>query len=146
MLLGFPIAILRHLSISLATPFDNFSPEPSLSSLDFSPRRLSPLPLAGGRHSLSLSLLSALNAVAGASSENLPMTCVYGGPNFNDYATNRILQHAVVLPYFLPELRWFQAVTCFQVKKFDWNLDLCLWVFVEFWCNILNYRITFTVF
>ncbi|KAJ0747742.1 putative pyruvate decarboxylase [Helianthus annuus] len=37
--------------------------------------------------------LSVLNAIAGAYSENLPLICIVGGPNSNDYGTNRILHH-----------------------------------------------------
>ncbi|XP_066334608.1 pyruvate decarboxylase 3-like [Miscanthus floridulus] len=58
--------------------------------------------------------LSVLNAIAGAYSENLPVVCVVGGPNSNDYGTNRILHHTIGLPDFSQELRCFQAVTCHQ--------------------------------
>ncbi|OIV98575.1 hypothetical protein TanjilG_12161 [Lupinus angustifolius] len=58
--------------------------------------------------------LSILNAIAGAYSENLPLICIVGGPNSNDYGTNRILHHTIGLPDFSQELRCFQTVTCFQ--------------------------------
>nr|ALX37952.1 PDC1 [Actinidia deliciosa] len=58
--------------------------------------------------------LSVLNAIAGACSENLPLICIVGGPNSNDYGTNRILHHTIGLPDFSQELRCFQTVTCFQ--------------------------------
>ncbi|PON92186.1 Thiamine pyrophosphate enzyme, N-terminal TPP-binding domain containing protein [Trema orientale] len=58
--------------------------------------------------------LSVLNAIAGAYSENLPLICIVGGPNSNDYGTNRILHHTVGLPDFSQELRCFQTVTCYQ--------------------------------
>ena len=58
--------------------------------------------------------LSVLNAIAGAYSENLPVVCVVGGPNSNDYGTNRILHHTIGLPDFSQELRCFQPVTCHQ--------------------------------
>ncbi|XP_051136731.1 pyruvate decarboxylase 1-like [Andrographis paniculata] len=58
--------------------------------------------------------LSVLNAVAGAYSENLPVICIVGGPNTNDYGTNRILHHTIGLPDFSQELRCFQTVTCYQ--------------------------------
>jgi len=61
--------------------------------------------------------LSVLNAIAGAYSENLPVICVVGGPNSNDYGTNRILHHTIGLPDFSQELRCFQSVTCFQVSE-----------------------------
>nr|CAD1817547.1 unnamed protein product [Ananas comosus var. bracteatus] len=58
--------------------------------------------------------LSVLNAVAGAYSENLPVVCIVGGPNSNDYGTARILHHTIGLPDFSQELRCFQTVTCYQ--------------------------------
>jgi pyruvate decarboxylase len=61
--------------------------------------------------------LSVLNAIAGAYSENLPVICIVGGPNSNDYGTNRILHHTIGLPDFSQELRCFQTVTCNQVTQ-----------------------------
>ncbi|OIT06021.1 pyruvate decarboxylase 1 [Nicotiana attenuata] len=58
--------------------------------------------------------LSVLNAIAGAYSENLPLICIVGGPNSNDYGTNRILHHSIGVPDFSQELRCFQTVTCTQ--------------------------------
>ncbi|XP_010264586.1 PREDICTED: pyruvate decarboxylase 2 [Nelumbo nucifera] len=58
--------------------------------------------------------LSVLNAIAGACSENLPIICIVGGPNSNDYGTNRILHHTIGLPDFSQELRCFQTITCYQ--------------------------------
>ncbi|EEF39845.1 pyruvate decarboxylase 1 [Ricinus communis] len=58
--------------------------------------------------------LSVINAIAGAYSENLPVICIVGGPNSNDYGTNRILHHTIGLPDFSQELRCFQPVTCIQ--------------------------------
>ncbi|XP_022926871.1 pyruvate decarboxylase 1-like [Cucurbita moschata] len=58
--------------------------------------------------------LSVLNAIAGAYSENLPVICIVGGPNSNDYGTNRILHHTIGLPDFTQELQCFQTVTCYQ--------------------------------
>ncbi|GAA0173312.1 decarboxylase [Lithospermum erythrorhizon] len=58
--------------------------------------------------------LSVLNAVAGAYSENLPVIFIVGGPNSNDFGTNRILHHTIGLPDFSQELRCFQTVTCYQ--------------------------------
>ncbi|XP_019429699.1 PREDICTED: pyruvate decarboxylase 2-like [Lupinus angustifolius] len=58
--------------------------------------------------------LSVLNAIAGAYSENLPLICIVGGPNSNDYGTNRVLHHTIGLPDFSQELRCFQTITCFQ--------------------------------
>lgn len=58
--------------------------------------------------------LSVINAIAGAYSENLPVICIVGGPNSNDYGTSRILHHTIGLPDFTQELRCFQTVTCYQ--------------------------------
>lgn len=58
--------------------------------------------------------LSVINAIAGAYSENLPLICIVGGPNSNDYGTNRVLHHTIGLPDFSQELRCFQTVTCYQ--------------------------------
>ncbi|KAL8113091.1 hypothetical protein AgCh_020420 [Apium graveolens] len=58
--------------------------------------------------------LSVLNAIAGAYSENLPVICIVGGPNSNDYGTSRVLHHTIGLPDFSQELRCFQTVTCAQ--------------------------------
>ncbi|GJX92100.1 pyruvate decarboxylase 2 isoform X2 [Tanacetum coccineum] len=58
--------------------------------------------------------LSVLNAIAGAYSENLPVICIVGGPNSNDFGTNRILHHTIGIPDFSQELRCFQTVTCYQ--------------------------------
>ncbi|KAK6124314.1 hypothetical protein DH2020_041935 [Rehmannia glutinosa] len=65
--------------------------------------------------------LSVLNAIAGAYSENLPVICIVGGPNSNDYGTSRILHHTIGLPDFSQELRCFQTITCTQavVKSLD---------------------------
>ncbi|XP_057815330.1 pyruvate decarboxylase 2 [Cryptomeria japonica] len=59
--------------------------------------------------------LSVINAIAGAYSENLPIICIVGGPNSNDYGTNRILHHTTGLSDFSQEYRCFQTVTCAQV-------------------------------
>lgn len=61
--------------------------------------------------------LSVLNSIAGAYSENLPVICIVGGPNSNDFGTNRILHHTIGIPDFSQEYRCFQTVTCFQVNK-----------------------------
>ncbi|ONI03763.1 hypothetical protein PRUPE_6G280700 [Prunus persica] len=59
--------------------------------------------------------LSLLNAIAGAYSEDLPVICIVGGPNSNDFGSdNRILHHTIGLPDFSQELRCFQNVTCYQ--------------------------------
>ncbi|KAH8484625.1 hypothetical protein H0E87_026397, partial [Populus deltoides] len=52
--------------------------------------------------------------IINASDENLPVICIVGGPNSNDYGTNRILHHTIGLPDFSQELACFSTVTCFQ--------------------------------
>lgn len=69
--------------------------------------------------------LSVLNAIAGAYSENLPVICVVGGPNTNDFGTDRILHHTIGLPDFSQELQCFKPVTCFQVSKNSSFLNIC---------------------
>lgn len=39
--------------------------------------------------------LSVINAIAGAYSENFPVICIVGGPNSNDFGTNRIIHHTI---------------------------------------------------
>uniref|UniRef100_A0A453E4Y5 pyruvate decarboxylase n=1 Tax=Aegilops tauschii subsp. strangulata TaxID=200361 RepID=A0A453E4Y5_AEGTS len=55
-----------------------------------------------------------LNAAYAADGYNLPVVCISGGPNSNDYGSNRILHHTIGLPDFSQELRCFQNVTCYQ--------------------------------
>jgi pyruvate decarboxylase len=59
--------------------------------------------------------LSAINAVAGAYAENLPIICVTGGPNTNDFDTTRIVHHSTGRRGdFMQELACFREVTCAQ--------------------------------
>ncbi len=73
--------------------------------------------------------LSVINAIAGAYSENLPVICIVGGPNSNDFGTNRILHHTIGIPDFSQEFRCFQTVTCYQAICF------CLMHHSIFICN-----------
>lgn len=83
--------------------------------------------------------ISVLNAIAGAYSENLPVICIVGGPNTNDYGTNRILHHTIGLPDFSQELRCFQTVTyCYQVRVSLIGFNLCIVAskeFLRYQCN-----------
>lgn len=72
--------------------------------------------------------LSVLNAIAGAYSENLPVICIVGGPNSNDYGTNRVLHHTIGLPDFTQEMRCFQTVTCYQVPSASNRANLINWI------------------
>jgi pyruvate decarboxylase len=62
--------------------------------------------------------LSVINSIAGAYSENLPLICIVGGPNSNDFGSNRILHHTIGIPDFSQEFRCFQTVTCYQAMSF----------------------------
>lgn len=66
--------------------------------------------------------LSIINAIAGSYSENLPIICLVGGPNSNDYGTNHILHHTIGIPDFSQEAQCFQQVTCYQVSNFNFEL------------------------
>jgi TPP-dependent 2-oxoacid decarboxylase len=63
--------------------------------------------------------LSVLNAIAGAYSESLPVICLVGGPNSNDYGTNHVLHHTIGETDFSQEFRCFKEVTCAQVRPND---------------------------
>ncbi|PIN04808.1 Thiamine pyrophosphate-requiring enzyme [Handroanthus impetiginosus] len=67
--------------------------------------------------------LSVLNAIAGAYSENLPVICIVGGPNTNDYGTNRILHHTIGLPDFSQEFRCFQTAIVNNLEDAHEQID-----------------------
>ncbi|KAJ7545532.1 hypothetical protein O6H91_09G123700 [Diphasiastrum complanatum] len=83
--------------------------------------------------------LSVLNAIAGAYSESLPVICIVGGPNSNDYGTNRILHHTIGLPDFSQEFRCFQTVTAAQ-ELIDHAISTALKeskpVYISISCNL----------
>ncbi|KAL0043633.1 hypothetical protein WJX79_010486 [Trebouxia sp. C0005] len=59
--------------------------------------------------------LSAINAVAGAFAENLPVICITGVPNSNDFGDpTKVLHHTTAEENFNQEHRCFQEVTCCQ--------------------------------
>ncbi|KAI7842956.1 hypothetical protein COHA_003462 [Chlorella ohadii] len=59
--------------------------------------------------------LSAINAIAGAYAENLPVVCICGGPNSNDFASNRLIHHTLGRKFdFMQELNCFKEVTAEQ--------------------------------
>ena len=47
-----------------------------------------------------------INAVAGAMSEHLPLICITGIPNSNDFSGDKILHHTIGDIDFTQELRW----------------------------------------
>jgi pyruvate decarboxylase len=64
--------------------------------------------------------LSAINTVAGAYEERVPLVVLTGGPNSNDYASNKVLHHTIGLPGdFMQELEAYKAVTVDQVVLKD---------------------------
>ncbi|KAI3974438.1 hypothetical protein MKX01_017931 [Papaver californicum] len=83
--------------------------------------------------------LSILNAIAGAYSENLPIICIVGGPNSNDYGTSRILHHTIGIPDFSQELRCFQPVT-YAHEQIDTAISTALKeskpVYISISCNL----------
>lgn len=57
-----------------------------------------------------------LGLLAGAYAEDLPLICITGGPNSNDFASNRLLHHTLGKKFdFLQEYEAFKQVTCEQV-------------------------------
>ncbi|KAL5740358.1 hypothetical protein ACOSQ2_029538 [Xanthoceras sorbifolium] len=94
--------------------------------------------------------LSILNAIAGAYSEDLPVICIVGGPNSNDYGCRKILHHTIGLPDFNQELACFRAVTCYQAvinsledahHQIDAAIAACLKeskpVYISISCNLV---------
>ena len=63
--------------------------------------------------------LSVINAIAGAYSDDLPIIVISGGPNSNDYGSNRVLHHTIGLPDFSQQLQCFKQVTCYQTVVRD---------------------------
>ncbi|KXZ56359.1 hypothetical protein GPECTOR_1g318 [Gonium pectorale] len=58
---------------------------------------------------------SALNAVAGAYAEDLPLIVISGGPKSADHASNRVLHHTTGANEYGQQMRAFREVTCCQV-------------------------------
>ncbi|KAH9563877.1 hypothetical protein CY35_05G147200 [Sphagnum magellanicum] len=95
--------------------------------------------------------LSIINAIAGAYSGNLPVICLVGAPNSNDYGTNHILHHTLGEPDFSQEYRCFKEVTCAQVviqnlddaqELIDRAISAALFqskpVYISVCCNLAN--------
>src|SRR3974390_950749 len=59
--------------------------------------------------------LSAINAVAGAYAENLPVILVSGAPNTNDRATEHLLHHTLGTHDFSYQLEIAKRITCAAV-------------------------------
>ena len=100
-------------------------------------------------YSITVGGLSAINAVAGAYSDNLPLVVISGCPNSNDYGTERILHHTVGLPNFNQTFRCFQNVTCHcciiksienAAREIDYAFEMAIKmkkpVYIEISCNL----------
>jgi pyruvate decarboxylase len=59
--------------------------------------------------------LSAINAIAGAYAENLPVILISGAPNTNDRATEHLLHHTLATHDFSYQLEIAKKVTCAAV-------------------------------
>jgi pyruvate decarboxylase len=58
---------------------------------------------------------SALNAIAGAYAEDIPIIVISGGPNTNDFSSNRVLHHTTGHHDDVgQQMRCFREVTCHQ--------------------------------
>jgi len=93
--------------------------------------------------------LSLINAVAGAYSDDLPVIVISGGPNTNDFGTNRILHHTIGLPDKSQQYKMFKEVTADAViitnridapalidKAISTALRVRKPVYIEISCNI----------
>jgi pyruvate decarboxylase len=93
--------------------------------------------------------LSAINAVAGAYSDNLPVIVISGCPNSNDFSTERVVHHTIGLPQFNQVSSCFRKVTCHSaiiksVENAAQKIDDCLEkaialkkpVYIEIACNL----------
>ena len=59
--------------------------------------------------------LSAINAIAGAYAENLPVILVSGAPNTNDRATQHLIYHTLATRDFSYQLEIAKKLTCAAV-------------------------------
>ncbi|MDR3406881.1 MAG: thiamine pyrophosphate-binding protein [Methylovirgula sp.] len=95
--------------------------------------------------------LSAINALAGAYAENLPVVMVSGAPNTNDYATEHLLHHTMATHDFAYSLEIARKITCCAVavtspEDAPAQIDMALRTalrekkpaYIEIACNIAN--------
>ena len=54
--------------------------------------------------------LSVINAIAGAFSDSIPVIVLSGGPNSNDFGTERVLHHTIGSPYFGQQHQCYKQV------------------------------------
>lgn len=92
--------------------------------------------------------LSAINAVAGAFSESLPLLVISGAPNSNDHGSGHLIHHTIGLPDLRQQSRVFTPVTSGQFivnhiseacLMIDDSIKFCLGhrrpVYLEIPCN-----------
>eukprot|EP00122_Pirum_gemmata_P016997 Pgem_evm1s15904 len=95
--------------------------------------------------------LSLINAIAGAYSDSLPVICISGGINSNDFASDRILHHTMGLVDRDQPIRCFKEVTCHAVQirsphlaaqLIDEAISIAMQkqkpVYIEIACNIVE--------
>jgi len=93
--------------------------------------------------------LSAINAVAGAFSDDIPLVVISGGPNSNDFGSERVLHHTIGRTDFGQQLECFKQFCCFSTviksvenacSKIDEALAKGLLerkpVYIEICCNL----------
>ncbi len=99
--------------------------------------------------------LSAINAIAGAYAENLPVLVISGGPNTNSIQDAEILHHTLANEDHLYVLDMYSRVTAHTERihkpenaamQIDRAIAICLRekkpVYIEISCNIANYPIS----
>ena len=95
--------------------------------------------------------LSAINAIAGAYAENLPVIFISGGPNTNDRATEHLLHHTLATHDFSYQLLIAKQITCAAVaitwpadapRQIDYAIRTALRekkpAYIEIACNIAD--------
>jgi pyruvate decarboxylase len=99
----------------------------------------------------SVGALSAINAVAGAFAENLPVTFISGAPNTNDHATDHLIHHTLATHDLRYQYEMARKVTCAAVavsspaeapEQIDHAIGTalrqCKPAYIEIACNIAD--------
>lgn len=60
----------------------------------------------------SVGAISAMNAVGGAYSEDVPLILISGAPNTNDYGTGNILHHTIGTSHYHYQMEMLRHITC----------------------------------
>jgi pyruvate decarboxylase len=102
--------------------------------------------------------LSLINAVAGAYSDDIPIIVVSGGPNSNDFGTNRILHHTLGIPNKTQQYEMYKQVTADAVivtnaidapglidRAISTALKVRKPVYIEICCNIAQHQVNVPV-